>query len=55
MPKRLGNWYVKAEGHYYHISNDALLAAQVVTGAATSFHNAKEDVFVGSGSFGFTF
>jgi hypothetical protein len=55
IPKRLGNWYVKAEGHYYHISNDALLAAQVVTGAATSFNNAKEDVFVGSGSFGFTF
>jgi hypothetical protein len=55
VPKRLGNWYVKAEGHYYRIDNEALLAAQVVTGAATSFLNAKEDVFVGSGSFGFTF
>jgi len=55
VPKRLGSWYVKAEGHYYHIDNEALLAAQVVTGAASSFLDVKEDVFVGSGSIGFSF
>jgi hypothetical protein len=37
------------------LSSLALLAAQVVTGAATSFLNAKDDVFVGTGGFGFTF
>jgi hypothetical protein len=55
VPKRLGNWYVKGAARYYKIDNEALLAAQVVTGAATSFANAKDDVFLGSGSIGFTF
>ena len=55
IPKRLGNWYVKGAARYYKIDNDALLAAQVVTGAATSFNNAKDDVFLGSGSIGMTF
>ena len=55
IPKRLGNWYFKASGHYYRIDNDALLAAQVVTGAATSFINAKKDVGIGSVSLGMGF
>jgi hypothetical protein len=55
IPKRLGSWYVKAAGHYYHIDNEALLAAQVVTGAATTFLNARDDVFVGTGGIGFAF
>jgi len=55
IPKRLGNWYVKGAARYYKIDNDALLAAQVVTGAASSFTNAKDDVFLGSGSIGMTF
>jgi hypothetical protein len=55
IPKRLGNWYFKASGHYYRIDNDALLAAQVVTGAATSFIDAKKDVLIGSVSFGMGF
>jgi len=55
IPKRLGSWYVKGAARYYKIDNDALLAAQVVTGAASSFTNAKDDVFLGSGSIGMTF
>ena len=34
IPKRLGSWYVKAGARYYHIINDALLAAQEFTGSA---------------------
>jgi hypothetical protein len=34
VPKRLGSWYVKAGARYYHIINDALLAAQEFTGSA---------------------
>lgn len=55
IPKRLGNWYVKAGIQYYHIMNDALLAAQVVTGAATSFTDAHKDIVVGTGGIGFSF
>ena len=55
VPKRLGSWYVKAGAQYYHIVNDALLAAQVVTGAATSFNNAHRDVVVGTAGVGFSF
>jgi hypothetical protein len=55
MPKRLGNWYVKAAGHYYHIYNEALLAAQVATGASVSFADAKRDIFLGTASVGFSF
>src|ERR1700726_182747 len=31
VPKRLGNWYIKGGARYYHIINDALLAAQEFT------------------------
>jgi hypothetical protein len=55
IPKRLGSWYFKASGHYYHIGNDALLAAQVVVGAVNTFVDAKKDVFVGALSFGMGF
>lgn len=55
IPKRLGNWYVKAGFQYYHIINDALLAAQVVTGAAPSFAGAHRDIVVGFGGVGFSF
>ncbi len=55
IPPRLGNWYVKGGVQYYHIFNDALLAAQVVTGAATTFTNAKKDIAVWSGGVGFSF
>lgn len=57
VPKRLGSWYVKASGHYYHIANDSLLAAQTPAGvgAVSSFNNAKEDIGVGTVSTGFTF
>ncbi len=55
VPTRLGSWYLKGGVQYYHILNDALLAAQVVTGAATSFSNANKDIFVGTTGVGFTF
>lgn len=55
IPKRLGNWYVKGGVQYYHITNDSLLGAQVVTGAATSFNDAKKDVFIFNGGVGFSF
>jgi len=62
VPKRLGSWYVKGGFQYYHIINDALLGAQVLTGAAGgasgvagTFPNAHEDIFVGYGGFGFSF
>lgn len=37
IPTRLGNWYIKGGFQYYHIINDALLAAQELTGTAGSF------------------
>jgi hypothetical protein len=53
VPKRLGNWYVKGGARYYHIFNDALLAAQEFTGSAGgasgvtgTFPNAHRDVGV---------
>ena len=57
IPKRLGSWYVKAGGHFYHIYNEALLAAQTPagTGAVASFVDAKRDIFIGTGSVGFSF
>jgi hypothetical protein len=62
VPKRFGNWYVKAGGRYYHVINDALLAAQQFTGAAGgssgvfgTFPNAHRDVGVGYAGFGFGF
>ncbi len=55
IPKRLGSWYVKGGVQYYHIFNEALLAAQVVTGAAPSFVGAHKDIVVGTAGIGFTF
>ena len=55
IPKRLGSWYLKGGVQYYRITNDSLLGAQVVTGAATSFANAKSDVFIYNGGIGFSF
>ncbi len=55
IPKRLGTWYIKGGVQYYHIMNDSLLAAQVVTGAATTFATAHKDVLVGTGGIGFSF
>jgi hypothetical protein len=62
VPKRLGSWYIGAGVQYYHIINDALLGAQVLTGSAGgasgvsgTFPNAHRDVVVGSGSVGFSF
>jgi hypothetical protein len=36
IPTRLGNWYIKGGFQYYHIFNDALVAAQEFTGTAGS-------------------
>jgi hypothetical protein len=69
IPSRLGNWYVKGGFQYYHIFNDALLAAQELTGSAGSFApspgfggygpgnyaSAHRDVVVGFVGTGFTF
>jgi hypothetical protein len=56
IPKRLGNWYAKAGVQWYHIDNDALLAAQVVANPGVpNFASAKRDITVVSGSTGFTF
>ena len=55
VPKRLGNWYLKGGVQYYRITNDTLLGAQVAVGSATSFADAKKDVFIYNGGIGFTF
>jgi hypothetical protein len=55
VPTRLGNWYLKGGVQYYHILNDALLASQVITGAASSFNDAHKDIFVGTTGLGFSF
>ena len=55
IPKRLGIWYVKAGVQYYHIVNDALLAAQAFNFATTSFPGAKEDIVLVNGGFGFSY
>jgi hypothetical protein len=66
VPKRLGNWYLKGGVQYYHIMNDALLAAQGTGGVAppaaetayggtavvTGFSTAKQDIGVFSAGFG---
>ena len=57
VPKRLGSWYVKGGVQWYHIYNDALLAAQTPTGTnvAANFPSAKRDIAVVSGGLGFNF
>lgn len=62
IPPRLGNWYVKAGFQYYHFINDALLGAQIFTGAAGgsagvfgTFPNAHRDAVIGFTGFGMTF
>ena len=55
IPKRLGTWYVKAGVQYYHIVNDALLAAQAFNFATNSFPGAKQDVVLVNGGFGFSY
>jgi hypothetical protein len=55
IPKRLGSWYVKAGVQYYHIVNDALLAAQRFNFATTTFLGAKDDIVLVNGGFGFSF
>ncbi len=53
VPKRLGSWYVKAGGRYYHIINDALLGGPGVHRRGRrpgrligTFPNAHRDVGV---------
>jgi hypothetical protein len=62
VPSRLGSWYTKFGFQYYHIMNDALLAAQMFTGAAGgasnvygTFPQAHRDVVLGFGGVGFSF
>ena len=57
VPKRLGSWYVKAGARYYHVINDALLAAQEFTGTAAGglFPNAHRDIGVVYAGMGFGF
>lgn len=57
IPKRLGSWYAKGGVTYYHLVNDALLAAQTPTGVntAATFPTAHRDIGLVSGGLGFTF
>jgi hypothetical protein len=62
IPSRLGKWYAKGGFQYYHIINDALVAAQLFTGIAGgasnvygTFPQAHRDVVVGFGGVGFNF
>ncbi len=55
IPSRLGTWYVKAGASWVHVFNDSLLGAQVAVGSATTFPNAKRDIGVYNGGFGFSF
>jgi hypothetical protein len=62
VPKRLGNWYVKAGARYYHIMNEALQAAQEFTGSASglpgvigTFSQTHQDVGVVFAGLGFGF
>jgi hypothetical protein len=54
IPKRLGTWNLKYGFQYYHIINDALLAAQEFTAGASgnsnmagTFNQTERDIFVG--------
>jgi len=60
IPKRLGNWYIKGGVHYFHIANDALLAAQTSvtpggTGVVGTFADAHKDIVVLNTGIGFSF
>jgi hypothetical protein len=62
VPKRLGNWYLKAGARWYHIINDALLAAQEldagssgVAGVGGTFPNTYRDVGLFYAGTGFSF
>ncbi len=69
IPKRLGSWYVKGGVQWFHLLNDALLGAQGTggvapggtnlayagTAAVAGFPQAKKDIAVVSGGFGFSF
>jgi hypothetical protein len=57
IPKRLGSWYVKGGVQWYHIENEALLAAQTPlgVGSVANFASAKRDIAVWSASTGFSF
>ncbi len=62
VPQRLGSWYVKGGFQYYHIINDALLAAQMFTSAASktanvygTYQQTHRDVTVGFIGTGMTF
>jgi hypothetical protein len=70
VPKRLGTWYVKGGVQYYHLVNDALLAAQIVgpgivppapqlayagTGVVLGFPQAKRDIGVFNVGVGFSY
>jgi hypothetical protein len=67
VPTRLGSWYLKGGVQWFHMLNDALLAAQGTgglppgmaetayagTAAVAGFPQAKKDIAVVSGSVGF--
>jgi hypothetical protein len=62
VPKRLGSWYIKGGARYYHIINDALLAAQEFTAGASgiagvngTFTQTHRDVGVVFAGLGFGF
>jgi hypothetical protein len=62
VPKRFGKWYWKTGARYYHIINDALVAAQEFTGAAGgasnvlgTFASAHRDVGVIYTGIGFAY
>jgi hypothetical protein len=62
IPTRLGNWYADIGFQYYHLLNDALLGAQVLTGSAGgaagvagNFPSAHNDIVVGFTGIGMTF
>jgi hypothetical protein len=62
IPKRLGTWSLKYGFQYYHIINDALLAAQEFTSGASgnsavngTFSQTERDIVVGFVGMGMTF
>ncbi len=69
VPKRLGSWYVKGGVQWFHILNDALLAAQGTgglpagsaetafagTAVVAGFPQAKKDIAVVNVATGFSF